>query len=194
MIRYGLAIKALPRNGKPVGEEEDRDDISELEDGTPSEEDAAPASTPSPVQQQPSPAGGELPEESEFDETASGPDDEDSSSADEYAEAGAESDARPWSGDPYDAGDETDPDDAFAAYKGAGGEEAWLDQAPDGTLTGWVRDKSGQVWRYTDPNAWAIDVDDAPMTRTHSQAAAGPPSAGHGAQHDGQDSLFPVQK
>lgn len=40
----------------------------------------------------------------------------------------------------YDEGDETDPANAFAAYKGAAGEEAWLDQAPDGTLTGWVRD------------------------------------------------------
>jgi hypothetical protein len=39
-------------------------------------------------------------------------------------------------------------------------------KAEDGTLTGWVRDETGQVWRYSDTDAWAIDVDDAGMTQT----------------------------
>ncbi|MEU3499253.1 hypothetical protein ABZ726_00245 [Streptomyces hundungensis] len=76
-------------------------------------------------------------------------------------------DGRPWAGDPYDEGDESDPAQANSAFSGPGGEEAWLDKAPDGTLTGWVRDDTGQVWRYSDADAWAIDVDDAGMTQTH---------------------------
>ncbi|MFF4188091.1 hypothetical protein ACFYZ9_33345 [Streptomyces sp. NPDC001691] len=76
-------------------------------------------------------------------------------------------DGRPWAGDPYDEGDESDPAQANSAFSGPGGEEAWLDKAPDGTLTGWVRDETGQVWRYSDADAWAIDVDDAGMTQTH---------------------------
>ncbi|MEU0857400.1 hypothetical protein ABZ352_18450 [Streptomyces griseofuscus] len=86
-------------------------------------------------------------------------------------------DARPWAGDLYDEGDETDPAQAYAAFSGPHGEQAWLDKAEDGTLTGWVRDDTGQVWRYSDVDAWAIDVDDAGMTETGGT---------HGAQA-GQD-------
>ncbi|MGA5411575.1 hypothetical protein ACPCSC_30510 [Streptomyces lavendulocolor] len=77
-----------------------------------------------------------------------------------------EDDARPWAGDVYDEGDETDPAQAYAALSGPNGEQAWLDKAEDGTLTGWVRDETGQVWRYSDPDTWAIDVDDAGMQET----------------------------
>lgn len=191
MIRYGFAIKALPKSGKPFGDEEDQDETPEPEDGTPSEDAVSAPNDPAMPKVEASPSGAEddteASDEPPLDESEPGPDDRDSSPSDGDAAAAPESDARPWSGDPYDEGDETDPADAFAAYKGAGGEEAWLDQAPDGTLTGWVRDETGQVWRYTDPNVWAIDVDDAPMTRTHSQAAAGPPPDEHG----GQAPLFP---
>ncbi|MFJ4342711.1 hypothetical protein [Streptomyces sp. NPDC088915] len=90
-------------------------------------------------------------------------------------------DSRPWAGDPYDEGDETDPAEAVFGFTGQGEEEAWLDKAQDGTLTGWVRDDTGQVWRYSDPDAWAIDVDDAAMTQTHgpdgAAGAAAPPAA-----------------
>ncbi|MGW0757163.1 hypothetical protein ACWD1Y_11845 [Streptomyces sp. NPDC002814] len=88
-----------------------------------------------------------------------------------------EDDARPWAGNVYDEGDETDPAQAFAALSGPNGEQAWLDKAEDGTLTGWVRDETGQVWRYSDPDAWAIDVDDAGMQET---------GGAHGAPTDGQ--------
>ncbi|RSS97245.1 hypothetical protein EF903_01610 [Streptomyces sp. WAC05292] len=88
-------------------------------------------------------------------------------------------DARPWAGDLYDEGDETDPAQAFAAFSGQEGEQAWLDKAEDGTLTGWVRDETGQVWRYSDPDAWAIDVDDAAMAQTGGTGgAAGEQGAG----------------
>jgi hypothetical protein len=89
-------------------------------------------------------------------------------------------DSRPWAGDVYDEGDETDPAQAYAALSGPNGEQAWLDKAEDGTLTGWVRDETGQVWRYSDPDAWAIDVDDAGMQETGG--THGEPPAG-----DGQD-------
>ncbi|MFC8537988.1 hypothetical protein ACFUJY_29310 [Streptomyces sp. NPDC057249] len=92
-----------------------------------------------------------------------------------------EDDARPWAGDVYDEGDETDPAQAYAALSGPNGEQAWLDKAEDGTLTGWVRDETGQVWRYSDPDTWAIDVDDAGMQETggtHGQ----PPAEGAGGQ------------
>ena len=70
-----------------------------------------------------------------------------------------------WSGDLYQEGDETKPEDAFAAFSGSSGEEAWLDRTVDGRLVGWVRDTDGSVWRYSDANAWAVDVDDSGMTR-----------------------------
>ncbi|MFD7763573.1 hypothetical protein [Streptomyces microflavus] len=77
-----------------------------------------------------------------------------------------EDDSRPWAGDMYDEGDESDPAQAYASFSGPAGEQAWLDKAQDGTLTGWVRDEAGQVWRYADPDAWAIDVDDAGMVQS----------------------------
>ncbi|MFE2723912.1 hypothetical protein [Kitasatospora sp. NPDC059327] len=75
-------------------------------------------------------------------------------------------DARQWAGDPYDEGDEPQPDDPSitARFSDPAGEEAWLERAPDGTLTGWLRDPSGQVYRYSDPDAWAVDVDDAGLS------------------------------
>ncbi|MET9528106.1 hypothetical protein ABZX91_38255, partial [Streptomyces coeruleorubidus] len=85
-----------------------------------------------------------------------------------------EDDARPWAGDVYDEGDETDPAQAYASLSGPNGEQAWLDKAEDGTLTGWVRDETGQVWRYSDPDTWAIDVDDAGMQETGGTHGAPP--------------------
>jgi hypothetical protein len=83
-------------------------------------------------------------------------------------------DARQWAGDPYDEGDETPPEDpsVTSRFSDPNGEEAWLERAQDGTLTGWVRDATGQVYRYSDADAWAIDVDDAGLT----------PSGGGGGQ------------
>ncbi|WP_435059853.1 hypothetical protein [Streptomyces sp. bgisy060] len=173
MIRYGIAIKALPKGkGNPFEDEEDQDD--ESTDGSERPEDDTALDDDPPDEEPPAPVDAQEPPGDEDPKAEPAPD---------------HRDARPWSGDPYDEGDESDPEDAFAAYKGAGGEEAWLDRAPDGTLTGWLRDETGQVWRYTDPNTWAIDVDDAQMTRTHSQASDAPeqPTDDHG----GQDPLFP---
>ncbi|MEU5181139.1 hypothetical protein AB0G49_13915 [Streptomyces longwoodensis] len=97
-------------------------------------------------------------------------------------------DARPWAGDAYDEGDESDPGQAFAAFSGQSGEQAWLDKAEDGTLTGWVRDVDGQVYRYSDPDAWAIDVDDAGMAQTGGTGAqpgaGGQPAPGGAAPAD----------
>ncbi|MEW1700098.1 hypothetical protein ACIQCR_17070 [Streptomyces sp. NPDC093249] len=188
MIRYGLAIKALSKNGtSPEDEEDDTTEPEPSEGVTQAVRDdrALQPASASPVPEGDSgPSVEQLPDESE-----PGPNEPGSSAPDGGAPS-APDDARPWSGDPYDEGEETDPSAAFAAYKGERGEEAWLDQAPDGTLTGWVRDETGQVWRYTDPAVWAIDVDDAPMTRTHSQAADEPPTD----DHDGQDSLFTAKR
>ncbi|WP_030372329.1 hypothetical protein [Streptomyces rimosus] len=86
-----------------------------------------------------------------------------------------EDDARPWAGDLYDEGDESDPAEAYASFSGQNGEQAWLDKAEDGTLTGWVRDETGQVWRYADADAWAIDVDDAGMAQTGGTANGAAP-------------------
>ncbi|MER5482657.1 hypothetical protein ABT024_05485 [Streptomyces sp. NPDC002812] len=99
-------------------------------------------------------------------------------------------DARPWAGDLYDEGDESDPAQAYASFAGNEGEQAWLDKAGDGTLTGWIRDETGQVWRYSDPDAWAIDVDDAGMTQAGSTPAVGvePPVPGDGGEPSPDDS------
>ncbi|MEU1335121.1 hypothetical protein [Streptomyces sp. NPDC005865] len=203
MTRYGLAIKALPKGAKPFGDDEEQDqDIPDAEtteaDAPPVAPDAnAAAATPAKEAEDVNP----LPvEESATEEV---PDETVPPSSDPAApsqDAGAtpvaepEDDARPWSGDMYDEGDETEPANAFAAYEGADGEEAWLDQAPDGTLTGWVRDATGQVWRYTDPDVWAIDVDDAQMTRTHSQASSSGADGTVDAERGGQDPLFPPKQ
>ena len=201
MTRYGFAIKALPKGNKPF--EDDEDQHQEQDVPAPGGADAG-AAPPNEAEQgtdsgdgrgedAPDPAADETPE-------AEASPDVEASAADgaEPPEAGAitesvpapDDDSRPWSGDMYDEGDETDPSAAFAVYKGTGGAEAWLDQAPDGTLTGWVRDATGQVWRYTDPDVWAIDVDDAQMTRTHSQGE-GESGEAESLNHGGQDSLFP---
>ncbi|MFJ2745325.1 hypothetical protein ACIO3O_37340 [Streptomyces sp. NPDC087440] len=190
MTRYGFAIKALPGGKKPFGDDEDDDEREEeLPDEdtatTPPAPDAAeppaapdPAEEPSPEEPAPQDDAIEQPEEP----------------ADE--ELTPDGDARPWSGDMYDEGDESDPQAAFASYTGTSGEQAWLDQAPDGTLTGWVRDATGQVWRYTDADAWAIDVDDAQMTRARSRAdtdANQTQPAGPSGTPGEQDPLFSAQ-
>lgn len=74
--------------------------------------------------------------------------------------------ARSWAGDLYEDGDETDPVQARAAFTADDGSEAWLDKHDDGTLVGWVRDATDDsLYRYTDADAWALDVDGAGMTR-----------------------------
>ncbi|WP_370419000.1 hypothetical protein AB8O64_11130 [Streptomyces sp. QH1-20] len=195
MTRYGFAIKALPKGRKPFGDDEedqDADTTQGADTGTPAAPEANPAAD-RPTDEAPedeTDPGTEPTEEvpeSPVVKSPAGEETEDESA--EEALPAPEDDARPWSGDMYDEGDETDPATAFAAYRGADGEEAWLDQAPDGTLTGWVRDATGQVWRYTDPDVWAIDVDDAQMTRTHSQASGAVGNAE--AEHGGQDPLLP---
>ncbi|MFD7334916.1 hypothetical protein ACFV98_02785 [Streptomyces violascens] len=207
MTRYGFAIKALPKGGKPFEDDEKDDakpedtvDAGSADDveadappgapgsGGEAEQDSDAPDTTDDTETNPEDPG--IPQDAETPPPANGSD----PAADDGGQAppGEESDARPWSGDMYDEGDETDPANAFAAYTGTNGEEAWLDQAPDGTLTGWVRDATGQVWRYSDPDVWAIDVDDAQMARTHSrdQDDSGEPSAARG----GQDPLFPPQQ
>ncbi|WP_031102323.1 hypothetical protein [Streptomyces sp. NRRL S-146] len=197
MTRYGFAIKALPKGSKPFGDE-DKDQEQDAPPGGSADADVAAPSADSataPAEDAPDSADEEVPEAEPSDETGPTPVAAAAPLEDESADPapGPEDDARPWSGDMYDEGDETDPADAFAAYKGANGEEAWLDQAPDGTLTGWVRDPTGQVWKYVDPDVWAIDVDDAQMTRTHSQAN-GDGGGNASAEHGGQDPLFPPKQ
>ncbi|MGA5454834.1 hypothetical protein ACPCVO_50660 [Streptomyces umbrinus] len=191
MTRYGFAIKALPnpKGGKPFGDDEDdeneetvraeRTSPGNLESGNPGGElPAAPAGNP-PVD----PTTGDEPDELADAAAAGSPPSAETSrdpaatGAPPEGEGGDElqpdapplpdGDARPWAGDMYSEGDESDPEAAFAAYTGVEGEQAWLDRAPDATLTGWVRDSTSQVWRYTDADAWAADVEGAQMTRTH---------------------------
>ncbi|MFD9394153.1 hypothetical protein ACFWBB_26475 [Streptomyces sp. NPDC060000] len=219
MTRYGFAIKALPQGGKPFGEEDDEneetegteeaplgeagpgvsdtepaEDLEDLEDELPEDPTAAPAAAEEdPAMLTEDPAAPPDPNAPPEGEGGGG----------EAAPGQPEDDSRPWAGDEYNEGDETDPDgpDAWCAYAGSGGEQAWLDKAPDGTLTGWVRDSDGQVWRYTDPDAWSTDVDGAQMTQTHHNgedraSAAGeaaptsPPPAG---DRGVQDSMFAGQ-
>lgn len=210
--RYGFAIKALPPDGAPFGDEDDENEEtagteeSSLEGADPGGASAAdsedlpedPTAAPAAPAEDPA-----APEE----DTAAPPSTAAPPEGEGIAEDGGEDpappddDSRPWAGDPYNEGDESDPQgpDAWCAYAGAGGEQAWLDQAPDGTLTGWVRDSEGQVWRYTDPDAWAADVDGAQMTQTHHNGqdrAAGEAAPSEGAQPDDrgvQDSMFASQ-
>ncbi|WP_328736548.1 hypothetical protein [Streptomyces bobili] len=197
MTRYGFAIKALPKGGKPFGDEEDDEkpegaEEESLEDTDPSaaledpsadtaEDSAAPpedpAAPPGDSVAEPPPEGVEAPAEGEPPADVPEP---------------PIDDARPWAGDMYDEGDEPDPDDAWSAYKGSNGEEAWLEASQDGTLTGWVRDSTGQVWRYTDPDAWAVDVDGVHMTNVHrrGEEAASPTEAVPTASRGVQDSMF----
>ncbi|MET8717348.1 hypothetical protein ABZV52_29730 [Streptomyces sp. NPDC004735] len=188
MTRYGFAIKAFPKGGKPFGDEEDNDEMEGADEGTLEEDDPSAAF-------EDQPAGTTDPGAPPTDPAAEPPAEGDVPPADEEPAAAPEppaDDSRPWAGDMYDEGDESDPADSWSAYTGSNGEQAWLDRAPDGTLTGWVRDGTGQVWRYTDPDAWAVDVDGAQMTRTHSQADEGAtqPDAAPPANPGVQDSMF----
>ncbi|MFE7072571.1 hypothetical protein ACFU96_21070 [Streptomyces sp. NPDC057620] len=211
MTRYGFAIKALPKGDKRFREEDDENEGAEetpFGKTNPSVSDTDPAENPE----------DELPEAPTADPATPG---ENPSAAEENPGALPDSnapaegegrgraapeqpmdDSRPWAGDEYNEGDETDPDgpEAWAAYSGSGGEQAWLDKGSDGTLTGWIRDGGSQVWRYTDPDAWSTDVDGAQMTQTHhngedrASAAGGdappsPPADDRGAQ----DPLFAGQ-
>ncbi|MFF0698455.1 hypothetical protein ACFYU4_38195 [Streptomyces tendae] len=208
MTRYGFAIKALPKGGKPFGDKEDDEQPEGTEEETLEEEDPSAAfeelpETPEGPAAPTDPAAPAEDPAAAADPAAAEPRAEGTTAAQAppggqppaYMPESPADDARPWAGDMYDEGDETDPADSFSAYTGSNGEQAWLDRAPDGTLTGWVRDGTGQVWRYTDPDAWAVDVDGAGMTRTHSQAAeaAAPPetAAPQAPGNRGvQDSMF----
>ena len=164
VTRYGFAIKALPRP-----DDEDEDDLEEgIEGDTEAPDDDL--------------------EDDELMAADDNPADQDAKADDEPAAEPQEptDDARPWAGDMYDEGDESDPAAAYSAFTGQNGEQAWLDKAPDGTLTGWVRDPAGQVWRYSDADAWAVDVDDAGMTRSHGGEEEPPPAdpVDNGAQQD----------
>lgn len=188
MTTYGFAIKALPKGGKPFGEEEDDEneetagaEDASLEGADPGVSDSDPA--PDDLDDLP-----EVPTEGSDTDAIGGdpaapaaeeaaPEEKDGSELPGEAPLPPDDDARPWSGDLYNEGDETDPDAAYCAYTGVDGEQAWLDRTPDGTLTGWVSDSTGQVWRFTDPDAWATDVDGAQMTRTHGPEEETDPAA-----------------
>ncbi|MGA5134440.1 hypothetical protein ACPCTO_32065 [Streptomyces olivoreticuli] len=196
MTRYGFSIKALSKPFKADEDEDEQQPKNAPEDTSPDGAPAPaepPAAPPAkePVDAQPAssatPPGQDAATPFSEDDSAMPPADD----ATQAPSPPPTDDARPWSGDMYDEGDETDPADAFAAYTGTGGEEAWLDQAPDGTLTGWVRDATGQVWRYSDADAWAVDVDDAQMTRTHSRSEE--PDIGAAPDSGEQEPLFPPQ-
>ena len=95
--------------------------------------------------------------------------------------AGVEMDeGRPWSGEVFEEGATSDPAEAFARFTGEDDTEAWLDKNEDGTLIAWVREGDA-VWRYSDVDAWALDVDGAQM-QTAEQA---PPVEGEGAEGEG---------
>ncbi|MFI6142455.1 hypothetical protein ACIBCC_30215 [Streptomyces griseus] len=181
MTRYGFSYKALPAGGKPFGDDED-DETQETPplggEDAPGPDTAAadelsppePPTGPSPASAPPEPE----PDAPAADEPAA-PGQGDGAAQPEEAPQPPADDSRPWAGDRYDQGDETDPEAALYGYTGTGDEQAWLDKDLDGTLTGWVRDGTGKVWRYTDVDAWAADVDGAQMTRTHSRADDGEP-------------------
>ncbi|MCG8971757.1 hypothetical protein [Streptomyces sp. CL12-4] len=218
MTRYGFAIKALPKGGKPFGEEDDdeNEDTVGTEDAsldeagpgvsdTESPDDLGedlpedPSAAPAVPEEEPAPEGGPAGPPS-TDTPPEGPEGEGAGEDPGAAPSPPDDDSRPWAGDLYSEGDETDPDAAFAAYTGSNGEQAWLDQAQDGTLTGWVRDGDGQVWRYTDADAWALDVDGAQMTRTHgpeggdaSDSQTGPDDQAPPQDRGTQDPMFASQ-
>ncbi|SEE84460.1 hypothetical protein SAMN05216483_6757 [Streptomyces sp. 2131.1] len=213
MTRYGFAIKALPQGGKPFGEEDDENEETvgteeaPLDEVAPGVSDELTEDLDENLAQDPT-ATPAAPTDNLGENPAAPPD----PGAQPEGEGGGDpsaaldqpdDDSRPWAGDEYNEGDETDPDgpEAWCAYTGSSGEQAWLDKAADGTLTGWVRDGAGQVWRYTDPDAWATDVDGAQMTQTHRNgedranapggaAPSGPPPAG---DRGVQDSMFAGQ-
>ena len=107
---------------------------------------------------------------------------------------------RGWAGDLYDTGDPSDPEQAYARFTGDpidtshGPEdvEAWIDRSVDGTLIGWVR-QGDRVWRYTDPAAWALDVDGADMTQQGSTGDAPDPADSDDAEQavDSSDGTRP---
>ncbi|MFI1532056.1 hypothetical protein [Streptomyces griseus] len=190
MTRYGFSYKALPAGGKPFGDDEDDDETQEAPplggEDAPGPDTAA-ADELSPPEPPAGPSSASAPPEPEPDAPAadeSAPGQGDGAAQPEEAPQPPADDSRPWAGDRYDQGDETDPEAALYGYTGTGDEQAWLDKDLDGTLTGWVRDGTGQVWRYTDVDAWAADVDGAQMTRTHSRADDGEPDRGE------QDLMF----
>jgi hypothetical protein len=194
VTRYGFAIKALPKGAKPFGQEDDKNKEN------PGLETSSPGASDSDTSLDPA---DELPEDptaapfAPADDPAAPPEDPAASPAGDAPPAGdgtgeeptdappqPEGDSRPWAGDEYNEGEETDPDGplSWSAFTGGNGEQAWLDKAQDGTLTGWVRDSTGQVWRYTDPDAWALDVDGAHMTQTHHNGEDNAQAAGDGTQ------------
>ncbi|MFE4581014.1 hypothetical protein [Streptomyces chartreusis] len=220
MTRYGFAIKALPQGAKPFGEEDDEneetagteeapldkagpgvsDELTEdLDEELPQDPTAAPAAP----EEDPAAPAEPLEEDPAEPPAPEAPPEEEGGGDPSAAPEQPDDDSRPWAGDEYNEGDETDPEgpEAWCAYNGSGGEQAWLDKAPDGTLTGWVRDGDGQVWRYTDPDAWATDVDGAQMTQTHhngegrANAAGGAAPSGQPPADDRgvQDSMFAGQ-
>ncbi|GHH22039.1 hypothetical protein [Streptomyces lanatus] len=220
MTRYGFAIKALPKGGKPFGEEDDENEETEGTEEAPLDkagpgvsdeltedpEDELPQDpTAAPAAPEEDPATPEEPlgEDPPAPPTPNAPPEGEGGGDPNTAPEQPDDDSRPWAGDEYNEGDETDPDgpEAWCAYTGSGGEQAWLDKAPDGTLTGWVRDSDGQVWRYTDPDAWSTDVDGAQMTQTHhngedrANAAGGAAPSGPPQPSDRgvQDSMFAGQ-
>lgn len=192
-----MSVKAASmfkeRNTKPFGRTAESDDLNGLDDEVDQDPqaalDAEPVETEMlPVLDDPDLTG--MPAEPAVDDPAAAPAvDElaaDEPVEDDLGDDGMTDDMAPgeqsWAGNPYDEAEGvTDPADSFAMFGQDGGEQAWLDRAPDGTLTGWVRDATGQVYRYSDPQAWAIDVDDSGMAGTTppEQAAVEPdPAAG----------------
>jgi len=111
---------------------------------------------------------------------APGPDPAAADQTDPTAGATDEAQVHEWAGDAYESDDVSDPAAAFASFSGVDGEQAWLDRHDDGTLVGWVRDADGTVYRYTDADAWAIDVQDAGMRRTDEEQDA--PADGDAAE------------
>lgn len=100
---------------------------------------------------------------------------------------------RPWSGDLYDEGPVTDPAEAYIRFTGGEDVEAWLDQNPDGTLIGWVRD-GNDIFRYTDADAWGEDVDGAELAPAGGEAgdaAAADPAAVEPADTDPAEEVQP---
>lgn len=101
--------------------------------------------------------------------------------------------AHEWAGDQLDAqGQHSDPEQAFALFKGPQGEWAWLDRSDTGVCVGWVSDSDGQVYRYDDVDAWAVDVDDAGMARTDEGAAEAPAEPEEPAAEDPADEPLPM--
>lgn len=101
--------------------------------------------------------------------------DETGEAADPAAEQQEQPEGRQWAGDPYEDTDYPAPEDSFAHLRHPDGSEAWLEKGKSGDLTGWVRDTDGQVYRYTDMEAWIADVDGAQMTRVDNGPTAETP-------------------